>query len=65
MVKLSSILVALTTVLGTTDVVQIMFHCVCLTVLPGPEQSGPEAAGLRRGAALPEPFDRQPVPTRH
>lgn len=34
-------------------------------VLPGPEQSGPEAGGLRRGAALPEPFDRQPLPTRH
>ncbi|XP_034382423.1 nuclear receptor-interacting protein 2 isoform X1 [Cyclopterus lumpus] len=32
---------------------------------PGPGQSGAEAAGLRRRAALPEPVDRQPVPTRH
>lgn len=30
MVKLFSILVALTSMLGTTDVVQIMFHYVCL-----------------------------------
>lgn len=34
-------------------------------MLPGPERAGPEAAGLRRGAALPETFDPQPVPTRH
>uniref|UniRef100_A0A8D3DXQ6 Nuclear receptor-interacting protein 2 n=1 Tax=Scophthalmus maximus TaxID=52904 RepID=A0A8D3DXQ6_SCOMX len=35
-------------------------------VLPGPEQSGPEAAGMRRRAALPDPVDGgRPVPTRH
>lgn len=53
--------------LRTPDTVLIiMLHCVCpLKVLPGPEQSGPKAAGLWRGAAFPEPFDRQQVPTRH
>lgn len=40
-------------------------HVTPLIVLFGSEQSGPEAAGLRRGSALPEPLDRQPVPTRH
>uniref|UniRef100_G3Q9C0 Nuclear receptor interacting protein 2 n=1 Tax=Gasterosteus aculeatus aculeatus TaxID=481459 RepID=G3Q9C0_GASAC len=34
-------------------------------MLPGPEHPGPEAARPRRGAALPQPFARQPVPTRH
>uniref|UniRef100_A0A3P9LZE1 Nuclear receptor interacting protein 2 n=1 Tax=Oryzias latipes TaxID=8090 RepID=A0A3P9LZE1_ORYLA len=34
-------------------------------MLLGPEQSGSEIPRLRRGAALPEHLERQPVPTRH
>lgn len=48
---------------GSTDAGQMCSRL--FTVLPGPEQSGPEAAGLQRRAALPQPFHRQPVPTRH